>query len=141
MAVVTFDFDDTLTEPKLEDGFWVSSLHANEKILDLLRNLAREHTVHIVTSRNKIHSKDVFDFADKHDLPVEDIHFTNGSLKAEKLQSLGSVMHFDDSVNELNLVDLAEGIKPIIVPHPWDEKKHPKRVKKFTHVDSIINQS
>jgi len=139
--LVTFDFDDTLTAPKFEDGFWFSSLEPNEKTLNLLRDLAKDHTVHIVTSRNRIHEEEVHNFVDEHELPVEQVHFTNGSLKAEKLQKLGSSLHFDDSVNELNLIEMEQGIKAVIVPHPWDEKKHPERVEKFTRVDSFINQS
>ena len=110
---ITFDFDNTIAMSHMDlssgdveyifDGY-------NHQIINLIKNYINDgHDVHIVTSRteakegmfpddtvkihlNKLQLSDYF-WPDK-------VHYTNGSLKAEKLKELGSVLHYDDDIEE-----------------------------------------
>ena len=113
MKVITFDFDNTIAMSHMDfssgdveyifDGY-------NEPIINLLKNYINDgHDVHIVTSRteekegmfpddtveihlNKLGLSNYF-------LP-DKVHYTNGALKAQKLKELGSVLHYDDDIEE-----------------------------------------
>lgn len=127
--LVTFDFDDTLTEPEFdeEDEIWVSGMDPNAEALDRMRELAEAgHEIRIVTTRSEIAGgRFVFEFVEDHDLPVSGIHFTDGDLKADTLEELGSAAHFDDSVSELAEAR-SRGIQTVLVLHPWDEDHTPE---------------
>ena len=57
-------------------------------------------------------------FVMEHELPVErDVVFTNGEWKADFLEEMGSVLHYDDDLEELSRIE-AKGIAVVEVPHP-----------------------
>ena len=139
--IVTFDFDATLTKVVEESFEWDSETFwtpdpktPNEKVLDNLRALVSEgHEIHVVTTRNRSKCEEVFGFINEHSLPVRDVHFTGGDDKLPTLQELGSALHFDDSLEELER--LAESdIKGRLVPHPHDKEAHSDKIQKFETV-------
>lgn len=128
---VSFDFDDTLTQPAWDDEnkVWEGS-GANQKMIQTMRDLAAAgNTIYIVTSRHRSkepelrkQGKDVASFVRQYDLPVDEqnIVFTDGELKGKVLASLGISMHFDDWGEDVQSArDL--GITVHKVPHPQDE--------------------
>ena len=139
--LATFDFDSTLTKPVKKElpfgdgAFWEANPDVpNEKVLDNLRALASDgHEVHVVTTRERSNCEEVFGFINEHSLPVRDVHFTGGDDKLPTLQELGSALHFDDSLEELER--LAESdIKGRLVPHPHDKEAHSDKIQKFETV-------
>lgn len=122
--IVTFDFDDTLTLPHYdeEEELWTSGLEPNKKTISALKKFASNgYEVKIVTSRHGTgnHKKDVATFTKKHNLPVKDIIFTNGKYKADTLERIGSVLHYDDDTEEISRIK-SKGIKIIHIKHPLD---------------------
>ena len=122
--LVTFDFDDTLTLPHYdeEEELWTSGLEPNKKTISALKKFASNgYEVKIVTSRHGTgnHKKDVATFTKKHNLPVKDIIFTNGKYKADTLERIGSVLHYDDDTEEISRIK-SKGIKIIHIKHPLD---------------------
>ncbi len=121
--LVTFDFDDTLTLPiKDNEGYWVSGGSVpNEKTIATMKEIAaRGHEVAIVTSRicTESSKERIAMFVMEHELPVErDVVFTNKEWKADFLKEMGSVLHFDDSKEELERIE-AKGIQVVEIPHP-----------------------
>jgi ADP-ribose pyrophosphatase YjhB (NUDIX family) len=110
---VTFDFDNTIAMSHMDlssgDVEFIFDEY-NEEIINLLKNYINDgHDVHIVTSRTK-EKEGLFpeDTVKKHldKLSLSDyfwpdrVHYTNGSLKAEKLKELGSMLHYDDDIEE-----------------------------------------
>ena len=88
-------------------------LHANG-------SASRGHEVAIVTSRIRTDSSKqrIATFVMEHELPVErEVVFTNKEWKAGFLEKIGSVLHFDDSKEELERIE-AKGIQAVEVPHP-----------------------
>ena len=123
--LVTFDFDDTLTMPKWdeEDEFWVGGTDPNHKTISAMKKFAASgYDVKIVTSRHGTgkHKKDVAMFVKKHNLPVKDIVFTNGKWKADTLERIGSLLHYDDDTWEIARIKKKK-IKTIQVVHPMDK--------------------
>ena len=123
--IVTFDFDDTLTLPHYdeEEELWTSGLEPNKKTISALKKFASKgYEVKIVTSRHGTgkHKKDVATFAKKYSLPVKDIIFTNGKWKADTLERIGSVLHYDDDTYEISRIK-NKGIKTIHIAHPLDK--------------------
>ena len=121
--LVTFDFDDTLTLPiKDAAGFWVSGGSVpNEKTIATMKEIsARGHEIAIVTSRicTEGSKSRINMFVMEHELPVErDTVFTNKEWKADVLEEMGSVLHFDDNKEELERIE-SKGISVVEVPHP-----------------------
>lgn len=130
MAVVTFDFDDTLTQTQWdnEEECFVF-IGPNTHMLNTLRDhILLGDKVHIVTSRMgpDLNSKGetqqhgqpgVVDFIQEHLSDVKDqiegVHFTSGALKWATLHDLGSQKHFDDDPCELEA--LPPGIQGVRV--------------------------
>lgn len=134
MAVVTFDFDDTLTQTQW-DPEWECFRFVGPNLVtiqSLRAHLEMGDEVHIVTSR--IGPESMLMQEQGHD-PVtgqpavgpflrkqlgEDlekltgVHFTSGDLKWKKLVELGCEKHFDDDPCELEA--LPPGILGIRVP-------------------------
>lgn len=137
--LVTFDFDSTLTTPVKEslpwgDGtFWEANPDVpNEKVLDNVRALASDgHEVHVVTTRDRTNCEEVFDFINENSLPVRDVHFTCGDDKLPLLEELGSRLHFDDSLEELERLSESDQVKGRLVPHPHDKEAHSEQVERF----------
>ena len=121
--LVTFDFDDTLTLPfKDKEGYWISGGYVpNMEVIATMKSLAEQgHEIAIVTSRPfTAGSKEKMSvFIMEHELPVDrDVVFTNGEWKAGFLEEMGSVLHYDDSPEELSRIE-AKGIAVVEVPHP-----------------------
>ena len=132
MAVVTFDFDDTLTQTQWdpeEENF--RFIGPNLVMIQALRgHLDMGDEVHIVTSRmgpaNQAEETGcsftgqpaIGPFLREHlgdDLErLTGVHFTSGDLKWKKLAELGCEKHFDDDPCELEA--LQPGVQGIRVP-------------------------
>tara|TARA_R100001082_G_C4349776_1_gene154034 strand:- start:845 stop:1342 length:498 start_codon:yes stop_codon:yes gene_type:complete len=122
--IYSFDFDNTLIRYEtLEDGD-VEYLGPHDENIQLLKDLAAEgHKVIIVTSRSKLsRPKHVWDLAptpeeaiEMFNLPVEEVYYTFGDLKADKLTELGVVKHWDDDEDEVTAAERA-GIEAELVP-------------------------
>ena len=130
MAVVTFDFDDTLTQTQWsnEEECFIF-MGPNTKILNTLReHLLLGDEVHIVTSRlgpdvdsdgqtHRWGQPSVSSFIQEHladvQAQIKGVHFTSGNLKWATLHNLGSEKHFDDDPCELEA--LPPGIQGIRV--------------------------
>ena len=138
MAVITFDFDDTMVMSHMLikenkpvfvfDGY-------NNKIIDLIRShIANGDDVHIVTARSKDKESLFPEFSvpvylDKlslgHYFTPERIHYTESALKLEILQKLGSMLHYDDSLEEIS-----NNFGKIRVKNPFDFLKDSHEVGK-----------
>ena len=120
----SFDFDCTLIRyHTLEDGD-VEYLGPHEENIALLKDLAAQgNKVIIVTSRSPLkRPKYVWDKAPTPEeaikefgLPVEEVHYTYGNLKADKLIELGVTKHWDDDNDEIAAA-WAAGIEAEAVP-------------------------
>jgi 8-oxo-dGTP pyrophosphatase MutT (NUDIX family) len=138
MKTVTFDFDDTIVMSHMLieenkpvfvfDGF-------NEKIIGIMRShIMNGDDVHIVTARSRA-KEDLFpdftvpvflmELSLEHYFTPERIHYTEGALKLEKLQELGSTLHYDDSLEEIQ-----NNFGKIPVKNPFDYLKDSSKVGK-----------
>ena len=93
---VSFDYDHTLTNPKIE------------ALASKFVKIGAE--VHITTSRFEKSStklpydnREVYKMADKLGIAPEDVHFTNGKDKAYFLKEFD--LHFDDDDEEITLIN------------------------------------
>ena len=122
--VYSFDFDNTLIRYEtLEDGD-VEYLGPHEENIALLKDLVEQgNKVIIVTSRSR-RTRPKFDWdnaptpeeaIEQFDLPVEEVYYTFGDLKAEKLLELGVSKHWDDDEEEVAAAEAA-GIEAELVP-------------------------
>ena len=128
-AVVTFDFDDTLTQTQWDaEDECFKFFGPNQRTCRALReHINMGDDVHIVTSRTgpsmdlegTLHpggQPSIKLFLEKHLADVHDqlggVHFCCG-LKRDMLLELGSTKHFDDDPVELN--DLPDGCAGILV--------------------------
>jgi hypothetical protein len=121
-GLVTFDFDDTLTVPiKDKAGFWHSGgYQPNHEVIGmLLEKSTAGHPIAIVTSRpfTQTSKEKIRAFAQEHELPVQEIVFTNLEWKADTLERMRSVLHYDDNPDELERIR-EKGIEVIEIPHP-----------------------
>jgi len=141
-AIVTFDFDSTLAlSPWNEEKDDWQFQGPHQVLVDKLHAHAKEGSmVYIVTSRKKelqdeekrwyVHMPyatppkkyipdyqiAVWDFVKQYGLPIKDVIFTNGDLKAKAedgLVELGSDLHYDDDPEEIEAAKEA-GIKTVI---------------------------
>ena len=122
--IYSFDFDNTLIRYKALDDGDVEYLGPHEENIALLKDLAAEgNKVIIVTSRSKRKGpKMPWDDAPspeeaivEFDLPVQEVYYTFGNFKAEKLLELGVSKHWDDDEEEVAAAEAA-GIEAILVP-------------------------
>ena len=122
--IYSFDFDNTLIRYEtLEDGD-VEYLGPHEENIALLKDLVEQgNKVIIVTSRSRP-NKPKFDWdkaptpeeaIQEFELPVEEVHYTYGNLKADKLMELGVTKHWDDDDDEIAAA-WAVGIEAEAVP-------------------------
>tara|TARA_R110000824_G_scaffold67377_2_gene174448 strand:+ start:4883 stop:5782 length:900 start_codon:yes stop_codon:yes gene_type:complete len=152
-AIVTFDFDDTISLSHWgeEEDDWVHD-GPHQEMIDILMDYHKKGSnIYIVTSRHKemqdedgnwysLHRKrtpskkyfkefqtPVWEFVKKNGLPIQDVIFTNGQIKAKAengLIELGSEVHHDDDPEEIHAAQQA-GIKTTIsdpYPHERQEK-------------------
>ena len=120
--LVTFDFDDTLTMPRWdeEEELWMGGTEPNKKTISAMKKFASKgYEVKIVTSRHGTsdHKRTIATFVRKYGLPIKDIIFTNGKWKADTLDKIGSILHYDDDKEEITRIK-AKGIKVVEIPHP-----------------------
>jgi len=129
MSVVTFDFDDTLlwkrvirdADGEIED---VETVGPNPEGLALLRQaIEDEDEVHIVTTRPERLRAETEGWLRKWGVldGILTVNFTNGRLKRNMLEILGSQVHHDDDEEELeNLPAGCRGVQ--LFPHPsWSQ--------------------
>lgn len=118
--MVSFDFDATLTvevwDPSEMDVLVAGPNH--EIIAKLREHAARGDEVLIVTSRlTRFDKGEVAAFVAEHNLPVTDIHFTEGEDKVPTLLRLGVTLHFED--DQVQIDTMPESIEVVQVPeHP-----------------------
>ncbi|MAH51267.1 hypothetical protein CMI37_35950 [Candidatus Pacearchaeota archaeon] len=122
--VYSFDFDNTLIRyHTLEDGD-VVYLGPHEENIQLVKDLAADgNKIIIVTSRCKLKGEKkpwddtptpeeaIIEFG----LPIEEVYYTYGDFKADKLVELGVIKHWDDDEEEVEAAEAA-GIEAILVP-------------------------
>jgi FMN phosphatase YigB (HAD superfamily) len=100
--IITFDFDGTLNNSRYNGDVFIEDLTPKLETVELLKQLSEEgYTIYCVTSRMEETKNDVVAFVNGHVLPIDMVVFTNGRLKAEILLKLGSILHFDDSQEEV----------------------------------------
>ena len=122
--MITFDFDDTLTRPiwDKKQQLFEFSANPNYDSFALLKNFHDQgEEIRIVTTRWS--HLEIVDFVEKYKLPISAIHCTEGELKGEILNKIGSQLHFDDSPNEaFNNQKL--GILTMIVSYRFDTRNN-----------------
>ena len=153
-AIVTFDFDDTLSLSHWgeEEDDWVYD-GPHQEMMDILMDYHRKGSkIFIVTSRHKELQDEegkwfrhmpnrnpprkyfeefqmpVWKFVKKHGLPIQDVIFTNGKVKAKAedgLIEIGSDVHHDDDPEEIKAAEEA-GIKAV-VSDPYGDYKSLER--------------
>jgi len=146
--IYSFDFDNTLIRYEtLEDGD-VEYLGPHEANIQLLKDLAADgNKVIIVTSRAKLKGEKLsWDKAptpeeaiQEFDLPVDEVYYTHGNFKAEKLLELGVSMHWDDDEEEVAAAE-AQGIQAVLVPVEGDITDQLKN-KWIKHLEEIEKHS
>lgn len=109
--IVTFDFDGTLWrwgfDP--EEGIFCRSCGPDPAALEALREWRNKGvSVHIVTSRGSSNRSEVDLFTDEWGNLIDGVHFTEGCFKANTLATLGSIIHFDDDLEELKELEKLE---------------------------------
>lgn len=131
MSAITFDFDETLTQPiwnEAKQQFEQSSEPNQDAIATLKKLYDRGNEIFIVTSR--LNDTEVIEFAKQHNLKIASIFCTAGKLKATQLKELKSTMHYDDDRNEA-IANHELGIATTIVSYHYDEDKN-QQLCKFT---------
>ena len=127
MAVVTFDFDDTLTQTRWDhDDECFKFVGPNHRVItQVIDQMNMGNEVHVVTSRmgpETDHSGNFLAFGQPAILPflrehlgahterLAGVHWCGG-MKRKKLAELESTCHFDDDPVELsNLPDGCHGV-------------------------------
>ena len=131
--IVTFDFDDTLTITRPDEDWGIVEVGPNDKIISAMRGfISKGAKVYIVTSRYPDRLGYSVEGAPERSTPEQYVEkyglnlaadpiYTSGKLKAETLTQLGSKLHFDDDIEELQACEEAgiETIK-VDVPH-WND--------------------
>jgi len=123
--IYSFDFDNTLIKyHTLEDGD-VVYLGPHKENIQLVKDLAAEgNKIIIVTSRcgPATGPKKPWDNAPTPEeaiiefgLPIEEVYYTFGDFKADKLVELGAIKHWDDDDEEVAAAEAA-GIEAVLVP-------------------------
>ena len=111
MPIITFDFDETLTQPTWSKRYQLFE-PSDTPNFDSIAKLKHFHElgkeVKIVTTRWR--DEEIVEFVTKHQLPVSSIHCTQGELKATKLKELGSSLHFDRERGRGNLAISNHGV-------------------------------
>ena len=145
--VVTFDFDNTIAMSHMDlssgdvkyvfDGY-------NKSIINLIKQYIDDnYDVHIVTSRfeekeslfpNDTIKKHLDRLSLRHYFTDQRIHYTNGSLKVQKLKELASTLHYDDDMEEH-----IDNFGKITVKNPYDFYSDTEFVAKAVIYDAKDN--
>lgn len=101
--IVSFDFDGVLhsslipgtTHPESfwDSDSWKPRLDMHQK----LREEAADNDVVVVSARDSGMEDAMWEFIQKHNLPVKAIYVTNDRPKWSTLQKIGAIRHYDDS--------------------------------------------
>ena len=125
----SFDFDNTLIRYNtLEDGD-IEYIGPHKENIQLAKDLAAEgNKVIIVTSRKayapgspKMPWDDALspeELIAQENLPIEEVYYTGGNLKSDKLVELGVSKHWDDDEEEVEAARSA-GVEAVLVPTDW----------------------
>lgn len=125
----SFDFDNTLIRYNtLEDGD-IEYIGPHKENIQLAKDLAAEgNKVIIVTSRKAYapgspkmpwdDSPSPEELIAQENLPIEEVYYTGGSLKSDKLVELGVSKHWDDDEEEVEAARSA-GVETVLVPTDW----------------------
>ena len=125
----SFDFDNTLIRyHTLEDGD-IEYIGPHKENIQLAKDLAAEgNKVIIVTSRKAYapgspkmpwdDSPSPEELIAQENLPIEEIYYTGGNLKSDKLVELGVYKHWDDDEEEVEAARSA-GVEAVLVPTDW----------------------
>lgn len=116
---ITVDFDETLAKTDTCWSGWVHMGTGNiipiPEVFEFVKNKHSEgYELHIVTFRSEEHRKEVVDFVKFHELPIKEVHCTDGKDKTPKLLELNSELHVDDFVETLVLARM-KGIQCLLV--------------------------
>ena len=122
--IISFDFDDTIFSLKWneeehdfdrdENGDPIGTLNENTK--SLMNHYANTGAkVIIVSSRMNSTKQEIEDFVGKHNLPVSEIHCTNGDPKLMILKSIGALKHYDDDPSEIGLINSDGSLAGVLV--------------------------
>lgn len=128
--IVSFDFDDTLTNSWDNSARYDTSIDVglNQTTLAKVRqHLSQGDKVIIVTARSDSpdSQRDVEDFLRHFQIPIDEVHYTNGDLKASTLVHLGASMHYDDDEDEINeLQRIAPDITPVRIPSGIEDPRN-----------------
>jgi hypothetical protein len=99
---VSFDFDGCL---------------GDNKFVQLICKVFQSagHDVFIITSRDpQLDNRDVWKLAQEFNIPFENVHMTNGTLKVHAFMQHGMDLHFDNSFDEIVAInDMFVGNSPI----------------------------
>ena len=128
---ITFDFDNTIMMTRPDEDWGQVVDGPNEDVIELMKKHKVDgDRVIVVTSRMKANETggpydpdhpaympSVAEYLEKQNVVVDQIIFTNGNLKVDKLIELGSDLHFDDDEEELDAAD-KEGIKTVQIRNP-----------------------
>lgn len=108
--IITFDFDGTL-----EDHFDGTKNKQKEEIQDVCKQLIDlGNDVRILTKRysSEFHNlgigkehESVYNLANKLNIPLSNVHFTNRSMKSESIIKMGVNIHFEDEKEEVDLIN------------------------------------
>ena len=132
---ITFDFDNTIMMTRPDEDWGQVVDGPNKDVIEIMRDhKQKNHRVIVVTSRMKANETggpydpdhpaympSVAEYLEKQNVVVDQIIFTNGNLKVDKLIELGSDLHFDDDEEELNAAD-EKGIKTVQIRNPHYSK-------------------
>ena len=96
--IISFDFDGTLS-----DDFDGTLNSQKVEIQDICKYLVSQgKDVCIITKRFQDESTKVYEIANK--LGVSKVYFTNRELKDTKIQELGVELHFENNLNEAEVI-------------------------------------
>ena len=130
MAVITFDFDDTLTQTQWDNNDECFKFVGpnTQTIRQMISHMDRGNEVHVVTSRMgpAMDSDGVStpggqpailpflrEHLGDHTERLAGVHWCGG-MKRDKLAELGSIQHFDD--DPVELANLPPGCRGVHVP-------------------------
>ena len=100
--IISFDFDDTLSEKIVQ------------KFAKFLMDMG--HEIYITTSRCKGQNRDLYKVAKKLGIPETRINFTEGAYKSETLKIIGAEWHFDDMEDERDKINAETDCLGLYVP-------------------------
>ena len=121
--VISFDFDDTiaLSQWDHENNDYLRDENndivqkPNKRIIDLIKDYKNKgYKVIVVTTRYDKWRQETEDQLKEWGVPIDEVHFTNGAWKANRLKKLGVFLHYDDDHEELRRLKY-KGIKGIRV--------------------------